>query len=190
MESRSLCLLLAIAAAQLIRSSLYATKPLDPAVFAGVHCCSVVAIDLLGKRQSLPVECVVECRRSVRTARLARTTSDVRALAQLVYVSLPAAGIIVRNSIILVDFIELRVKQGMPLDQAVIDAGAVRFRPMMLTAAAVIAGSAVMLFDPIFQGLARSGNFTDGWRNRIPGSVPHDSPVVCYFANRKRSTWR
>jgi multidrug efflux pump subunit AcrB len=66
------------------------------------------------------------------------------------------AGIVVRNSIILVDFIELRVKQGMPLDQAVIDAGAVRFRPMMLTAAAVIVGAGVILFDPIFQGLAIS----------------------------------
>jgi multidrug efflux pump subunit AcrB len=66
------------------------------------------------------------------------------------------AGIVVRNSIILVDFVELRLKQGMPVDEAVIDAGAVRFRPMMLTAAAVIAGSAVMLFDPIFQGLAIS----------------------------------
>ncbi len=66
------------------------------------------------------------------------------------------AGIVVRNSIILVDFIELRLKQGMPLDQAVIDAGAVRFRPMMLTAAAVIVGAGVILFDPIFQGLAIS----------------------------------
>ena len=64
------------------------------------------------------------------------------------------AGIIVRNSIILVDFIELRVKQGIPLDEAVIDAGAVRFRPMMLTAAAVVVGASVILFDPIFQGLA------------------------------------
>ncbi|MFZ5927290.1 MAG: efflux RND transporter permease subunit [Acidobacteriota bacterium] len=64
------------------------------------------------------------------------------------------AGIVVRNSIILVDFIELRLKEGMPLDLAVIDAGAVRFRPMMLTAAAVVVGSAVILFDPIFQGLA------------------------------------
>lgn len=64
------------------------------------------------------------------------------------------AGIVVRNSIILVDFIELRMREGMPLDQAVIDAGAVRFRPMALTAAAVIVGSAVILFDPIFQGLA------------------------------------
>jgi multidrug efflux pump subunit AcrB len=66
------------------------------------------------------------------------------------------AGIVVRNSIILVDFIELRLKQGMPLDEAVIDAGAVRFRPMMLTAAAVIVGASVILFDPIFQGLAIS----------------------------------
>jgi multidrug efflux pump subunit AcrB len=66
------------------------------------------------------------------------------------------AGIVVRNSIILVDFIELRLREGMPLDQAVIDAGAVRFRPMALTAAAVIVGSAVILFDPIFQGLAIS----------------------------------
>jgi multidrug efflux pump subunit AcrB len=66
------------------------------------------------------------------------------------------AGIVVRNSIILVDFVELRVKQGMPLAEAVVDAGAVRFRPMMLTAAAVIVGSAVILFDPIFQGLAIS----------------------------------
>ena len=66
------------------------------------------------------------------------------------------AGIVVRNSIILVDFIELRVRDGMPLEEAVIDAGAVRFRPMALTAAAVIVGSAVILFDPIFQGLAIS----------------------------------
>jgi multidrug efflux pump subunit AcrB len=66
------------------------------------------------------------------------------------------AGIVVRNSIILVDFIELRLKQGMPLADAVVDAGAVRFRPMMLTAAAVIVGSSVILFDPIFQGLALS----------------------------------
>lgn len=66
------------------------------------------------------------------------------------------AGIVVRNSIILVDFIELRLKQGMPLDKAVIDAGAVRFRPMMLTAAAVVVAASVILFDPIFQGLAIS----------------------------------
>jgi multidrug efflux pump subunit AcrB len=66
------------------------------------------------------------------------------------------AGIVVRNSIILVDFIQLRRAQGMPLDQAVIDAGAVRFRPMLLTAMAVVVGAGVILFDPIFQGLAIS----------------------------------
>jgi multidrug efflux pump subunit AcrB len=66
------------------------------------------------------------------------------------------AGIVVRNSIILVDFIQLRLQQGMPLADAVVDAGAVRFRPMMLTAAAVIVGAGVILFDPIFQGLAIS----------------------------------
>jgi multidrug efflux pump subunit AcrB len=66
------------------------------------------------------------------------------------------AGIVVRNSIILVDFIELRLREGLPLEQAVIDAGAVRFRPMALTAAAVIVGAGVILFDPIFQGLAIS----------------------------------
>ncbi len=66
------------------------------------------------------------------------------------------AGIIVRNSIILVDFIELRRRQGMSLEEAVVDAGAVRFRPMLLTAAAVVVGASVILFDPIFQGLAIS----------------------------------
>src|SRR5439155_9379895 len=66
------------------------------------------------------------------------------------------AGIVVRNSIILVDFIEQRLAEGMPLDQAVVDAGAVRFRPMLLTALAVVVGAAVILADPIFQGLAIS----------------------------------
>lgn len=66
------------------------------------------------------------------------------------------AGIVVRNSIILVDFVELRLKEGVPLEEAVIDAGAVRFRPMLLTAAAVFVGASVILFDPIFQGLAVS----------------------------------
>jgi multidrug efflux pump subunit AcrB len=66
------------------------------------------------------------------------------------------AGIVVRNAIILVDFIELRRSQGMSLEDAVVDAGAVRFRPMLLTAAAVVVGASVILFDPIFQGLALS----------------------------------
>ncbi|MDD4973323.1 MAG: efflux RND transporter permease subunit [Bacteriovorax sp.] len=66
------------------------------------------------------------------------------------------AGIIVRNSIILVDFIEHQLAQGMELKEAVVSAGVLRFRPMLLTAAAVVVGSSVMLFDPIFQGLAVS----------------------------------
>jgi multidrug efflux pump subunit AcrB len=66
------------------------------------------------------------------------------------------AGIVVRNSIILVDFIEQRRREGAPLQQAVVDAGAIRFRPMLLTAAAVVVGASVILFDPIFQGLAIS----------------------------------
>ncbi|MBX7059154.1 MAG: efflux RND transporter permease subunit [Leptospirales bacterium] len=66
------------------------------------------------------------------------------------------AGIIVRNSIILVDFIEQELATGIDLKSAVIEAGVVRFRPMLLTAAAVVAGSAIMLSDPIFQGLAIS----------------------------------
>jgi multidrug efflux pump subunit AcrB len=66
------------------------------------------------------------------------------------------AGIVVRNSIILIDFAELRIREGMTPEQAVVDAGAVRFRPMLLTALAVTVGSAMILCDPIFQGLAIS----------------------------------
>jgi multidrug efflux pump subunit AcrB len=66
------------------------------------------------------------------------------------------AGIVVRNSIILVDFIEQRIREGQPLAKAVVDAGAIRFRPMLLTALAVVIGASVILADPIFQGLAIS----------------------------------
>jgi multidrug efflux pump subunit AcrB len=64
------------------------------------------------------------------------------------------AGIIVRNSILLVDFIQLEQARGLPLVDAVLEAGAVRFRPIALTAAAVVIGGLVMVLDPIFQGLA------------------------------------
>ncbi|MFO0697402.1 MAG: efflux RND transporter permease subunit [Polyangiales bacterium] len=66
------------------------------------------------------------------------------------------AGIVVRNSIILVDFAAQRMREGMNVADAVVDAGAVRFRPMLLTALAVVVGAGVILFDPIFQGLAIS----------------------------------
>jgi multidrug efflux pump subunit AcrB len=93
------------------------------------------------------------------------------------------AGIVVRNSIILVDFIELRLAEGMPLDAAVIDAGAVRFRPMMLTAAAVVVGSSVILFDPIFQGLAialMAGEIASLLLSRMT------VPVLFYLFNKGR----
>ncbi len=66
------------------------------------------------------------------------------------------AGIMVRNSVLLVDFIEARLKDGLELKEAVIEAGAVRFLPIALTAGTVVTGSFVMVFDPIFQGLAIS----------------------------------
>jgi len=66
------------------------------------------------------------------------------------------AGIIVRNSILLVDFVNLELKAGTPLEQAVVKAGAVRLRPIALTAFALVAGGFVMVLDPIFQGLAVS----------------------------------
>jgi len=94
------------------------------------------------------------------------------------------AGIVVRNSIILVDFVELRLKEGMPLDLAVIDAGAVRFRPMLLTAAAVVVGSVVILFDPIFQGLAialMAGEIASLALSRMT------VPIVYFIINRRRN---
>jgi multidrug efflux pump subunit AcrB len=66
------------------------------------------------------------------------------------------AGIVVRNSLLLIDFIVDYRKRGYPLEQAVIDAGAARFRPIMLTALAIILGSAIMITDPVFGGLAVS----------------------------------
>jgi multidrug efflux pump subunit AcrB len=93
------------------------------------------------------------------------------------------AGIVVRNSIILVDFIELRLAEGVPLIEAVVDAGAVRFRPMMLTAAAVIVGASVILFDPIFQGLAISlmaGEIASLLLSRVT------VPVLYYLSARKK----
>jgi multidrug efflux pump subunit AcrB len=93
------------------------------------------------------------------------------------------AGIVIRNSIILVDFIEQRLREGMSLADAVVDAGAVRFRPMLLTAAAVIVGAGVILFDPIFQGLAialMAGEVASLLISRMA------VPVLYYMTNRKR----
>ncbi len=94
------------------------------------------------------------------------------------------AGIVIRNSIILVDFIELRLREGMPLEEAVVDAGAVRFRPMLLTAGAVFVGAGIILFDPIFQGLAISlmaGEVASLLISRIA------VPVLYYIGNPSRA---
>ncbi|HSR58829.1 MAG TPA: efflux RND transporter permease subunit, partial [Candidatus Binataceae bacterium] len=64
------------------------------------------------------------------------------------------AGIVVRNSIILIDFIHLSLARGLSLEDAVLEAGAIRLRPIVLTAAAAMLGSAVITLDPVFSGLA------------------------------------
>jgi multidrug efflux pump subunit AcrB len=94
------------------------------------------------------------------------------------------AGIVVRNSIILVDFIELRRAEGLPLRDAVIEAGAVRFRPMVLTALAVVVGASVILADPIFQGLAISLMFGEIASLLISRLAV---PVLYFMANREKS---
>jgi len=66
------------------------------------------------------------------------------------------AGVMVRNSVLLIDFIEIRLNDGIPLKQAIIEAGAVRTTPILLTTGAVVIGASIILFDPIFQGLAIS----------------------------------
>lgn len=97
------------------------------------------------------------------------------------------AGIVVRNSIILVDFIEQRIAEGMPLAEAVVDAGAVRFRPMLLTALAVVVGASVILADPIFKGLAialMAGEIASLLISRMA------VPVLYFMANRSSTGGR
>ena len=66
------------------------------------------------------------------------------------------AGVMVRNSVLLIDFVNIRLRDGLPLKEAILEAGAVRTTPILLTAGAVAIGAVVILFDPIFQGLAIS----------------------------------
>ena len=97
------------------------------------------------------------------------------------------AGIVVRNSIILVDFIEQRLREGLPLAEAVVEAGMTRFRPILLTALAVVVGASVILTDPIFQGLAIS---------LMAGSLvsmiiaPVAVPLLYFMANTRTSSRR
>ncbi len=92
------------------------------------------------------------------------------------------AGIVVRNSIILVDFIELRRSHGLSLRDAVVEAGAVRFRPMLLTALAVVVGASVILADPIFQGLAISLMFGEIASLLVSRMAV---PVLYFMSNRE-----
>lgn len=93
------------------------------------------------------------------------------------------AGIIVRNSIILIDFIEQQMRAGTKLKEAVISAGILRFRPMLLTAAAVIFGSLVMLSDPIFSGFAISLIFGEIAATLLSRFV---IPLLYFYAVGKR----
>jgi hypothetical protein len=90
---------------------------------------------------------------------------------------LALAGIIVRNSILLVDFIQLQERAGVSLSEAVIKAGAIRTRPILLTAAALMVGAFVIILDPIFQGLAVSLLFGVGASTLLTLVV---IPVVYY----------
>jgi len=92
------------------------------------------------------------------------------------------AGIVVRNSIILVDFINLKLAEGMALEEAVVQAGIIRFRPMLLTAAAVVVGSSVILFDPIFQGMAISLMAGEVASTLLSRTLV---PVLCYLAKKR-----
>jgi multidrug efflux pump subunit AcrB len=94
------------------------------------------------------------------------------------------AGIVVRNSIILVDFIEMRLAEGHPLAEAVVEAGMIRFRPIMLTALAVVAGATVILADPIFQGLAialMAGSLISMF------TAPVLVPLLYFMANNRKA---
>jgi multidrug efflux pump subunit AcrB len=93
------------------------------------------------------------------------------------------AGIMVRNSVLLIDFIELRLKEGIPLKEAVLESGAVRTMPILLTAGTVVIGAFVIIFDPIFQGLAIA---------LMGGSLASTAltlvmvPLIYYMSERKK----
>ena len=93
------------------------------------------------------------------------------------------AGVMVRNSVLLIDFIEIRLNEGVALKQAIIEAGAVRTTPILLTTGAVVIGASIILFDPIFQGLAIS---------LVAGAIVSTVltlivvPLIYYISDRKK----
>ena len=94
------------------------------------------------------------------------------------------AGIILRNSILLVQFAEDKLKEGYSVEEALLEAGIVRTRPILLTAAAIIVGAFVIIFDPIFNGLAIALIFGTGASTLITLVVV---PVLYYMIERKRA---
>ena len=93
------------------------------------------------------------------------------------------AGVMVRNSVLLIDFIEIRLNEGVALKQAIIEAGAVRTTPILLTTGAVVIGASIILFDPIFQGLAISLVFGAVVSTVLTLLVV---PVIYYITERKK----
>jgi multidrug efflux pump subunit AcrB len=93
------------------------------------------------------------------------------------------AGVMVRNSVLLIDFIEIRLNEGVPLKQAIIEAGAVRTTPILLTTGAVVIGASIILFDPIFQGLAISLVFGAVVSTVLTLLVV---PLIYYITERKK----
>jgi multidrug efflux pump subunit AcrB len=93
------------------------------------------------------------------------------------------AGVMVRNSVLLIDFIEIRLNDGVDLKTAIIEAGAVRTTPILLTTGAVVIGASIILFDPIFQGLAIS---------LVAGAIVSTMltlivvPLIYYMTERKK----
>jgi multidrug efflux pump subunit AcrB len=93
------------------------------------------------------------------------------------------AGVMVRNSVLLIDFIEIRLSDGVPLKRAIIEAGAVRTTPILLTTGAVVIGASIILFDPIFQGLAISLVFGAVVSTILTLLVV---PIIYYITERKK----
>jgi multidrug efflux pump subunit AcrB len=93
------------------------------------------------------------------------------------------AGVMVRNSVLLIDFIEIRLNEGVPLKRAIIEAGAVRTTPILLTTGAVVIGASIILFDPIFQGLAISLVFGAVVSTILTLLVV---PIIYYITERKK----
>ena len=93
------------------------------------------------------------------------------------------AGVMVRNSVLLIDFIEIRLNDSVPLKQAIIEAGAVRTTPILLTTGAVVIGASIILFDPIFQGLAISLVFGAIVSTILTLLVV---PIIYYVTERKK----